>query len=141
MIDYAHSPDGLTCNANVTEEGGKVEAIWTFDRHGELATDVHPVPDEAFRLLWDGIAASLNGGGVFWTCLVADPTRLIDPDAYHVVATVQVSDGRLQHRTFMVPVAHADLTFTTWLALLTATAQPQHGAVELDVGPKELAAV
>ena len=136
MIDYDHSPDGLTRNAVVTDKGGTVEALWSFDRHGGLATEVHGIADAAFGLLWDGIAASLIRGGVFGRCLVTNPTRLIDPAGHHVIAAVQVRDGWMQHRTFMVPAGEADLAFVAWLAVLTATGWPE--PAEPDGAAKEL---
>ena len=66
-------------------------------------------------MLWDGIAASLRGGGIFRACLVTDPARLIDPALYHAITTVQVRDGRMQYWTFMVPFGKADPVFTAWL--------------------------
>ena len=82
-----------------------------LDRDGRLVTDMHPVPDAAFMLLRDGIAVSLDARGVFWDHLVADPTRLIDPAAHHLTATVQAGKGQAQHRTFMVPATQTDRAF------------------------------
>jgi len=87
-----------------------------------------------------GIAASLHGGGVFWACLVIDPTRPIDAAAHHVFATMQVGGGRVQHRTFMIPIDETDLALTDWLIELTTTVLPQLRAPELEIRAKELTA-
>lgn len=129
-IDYDHSPDGLTRNANLTEEGGQAAVLWTSDRHGELVTDAYPVSAAAFARLWDGITGSLDDNGVFRIYSNLDPARLVDADRFHVIATVQVSGTRVQHRTFMVPAEATDPGFATWLALLEATAvAPGRGVV------------
>ena len=138
MIDYDHSPDDQSCNAVVIDTSGGAEAIWTFEWFGELATHVHPAARETFGMLWSGIERSFSRRGVFWTSLVIDPTRLIDPKAFHVIATVQVSDGQVQHRTFMVPVGEDDLAFTSWLAVLATTTQPRPKAAQPSVGTKQL---
>ena len=117
-IDYARRQDSLTCNGILSDMGGTLDALWTFDREGQLVTDEHPLTEQAFALLWDGIAASVSAGGVFWKCLVTDPTRSIDPDLYHVISTVQVQGGWAKHCTFMVPVDEAEPAFLAWLASL-----------------------
>ena len=117
-IDYARRQGGLTCNGILSDMGGAFDALWTFDREGQLVTDERPLTDEAFALLWDGIAASVSAGGVFWRCLVTDPTRLMDPDLYHVISTVQAQGGWAKHRTFMVPAGEAEPAFLAWFESL-----------------------
>lgn len=119
-IDYDHQQDSFFCNAMLSNMTGPFEAHWTFDRDGEMRTDVRALTGEEFGLLWDGIAASLGTGGVFGRCLVDDPTRLIDPAAHHVIATLQVNGSVVQHRTYMVPSDEADPAFMAWLAALAA---------------------
>ncbi len=133
LIDYCYSRNGCPCNAVVYDMDGKVEANWTLDRDGEAMTEVHPVANEAFGLLWERIATSVSGGGVFWTHLVTDPTRLIDPAVHHVISAVNVRDGRLWHRTFMVPAGEADPVFTGWLEALAVLRGLRRGARESDM--------
>lgn len=95
-------------------EGG-FEAHWIFEGRGEIVTEVRPLTQADFALLWDGVAASVGGDGVFGKYLVADPTRLVDPGLYHVITTTQVWEGRLQRRTFMVPTGEMDPMFAAWL--------------------------
>lgn len=126
MIDYDHLQGGSPCNANLSDMEGGFEAHWTFGDNGETVTQARALTDEGFALLWDGIAASVSGDGVFGRCLVADPTRLIDPDHHHVITTTQVQDGQVRHRTFMVPVGETDLAFTTWLEALAVPGGSRH---------------
>lgn len=100
---------------------GRIEAGWTFDRNDETVTEEHALSDEAFGMLWDGIAASLREGGFFRACLFTDPARLIDPALYHVITTVQVQDGRVLYWTFMVPSGEVDPVFTAWLEALAVS--------------------
>ena len=141
LIDYDHAPGDWTCNAVVTAERGGVEAVWTVDRHGQFTTEAYLVANDVFALLWKMIAASLDMGGVFRTCLVIDPTRLIDPATHHVIATVEVEHGQSQHRMFMVPADEVDPTFLAWLSLLNATAQPRRTTSVRNARADELAAV
>ena len=117
-IDYDHLQGGLPCSAVLSDMDGKIEAGWTFDRNDETVTEEHALTDEAFGMLWNGIAASLSGEGIFRACLVTDPARLIDPALYHVITTVQVQDGRVRYWTFMVPSGEVDPVFTAWLEAL-----------------------
>ena len=128
MIDYDHLQSGFRCNGNLSDVDGRFEAHWTFEGRGGTATEARPLTGEEFALLWDGVAASVSGGGVFGRCLVADPTRLIDPDLHHVVVTTQVQDGRLQHRTFMVPSSEADPAFLAWLDALAVAGRAGCGS-------------
>lgn len=128
MIDYDHVQGGFPCNGNLSDVGGGFEAHWTFEGRGGTMTEERRVTREGFALLWDGIAASASRGGVFWRCLVTDPTRLIDPDLHHVITTTQVQDGRLRHRTFMVPSGDADPAFAAWLGALAVPGGARRGA-------------
>lgn len=119
MIDYDHHQGGSQCNGNLSDVEGRFEAHWTFDDdRGGTVTETHALAGERFALLWNGIAASVMGNRVFGKCLVADPTRLVDPDLYHVITTTQVRGGQLQHRTFMVPADETDPAFLAWLDAL-----------------------
>ena len=101
---------------NLSDVEGRIEAHWTFDDdRGGTVTEAHALAGERFALLWNSIAASVMGNRVFGKCLVADPTRLVDPDLYHVITTTQVQGGQLQHRTFMVPADEMDPAFRAWL--------------------------
>ena len=117
-IDYARRQGDLTCNGILSDTDGALDALWTFDREGQLVTDEHLLTGGAFALLWDGIAASVSTGGVFGRCLVTDPTRLIDPDLYHVISTMETQGGWAKHSTFMVPAGEAEPVFAAWLESL-----------------------
>jgi len=106
-------------------EGG-FEAHWIFEGRGETVTEVRPLTQADFALLWDGVAASVGGDAVFGKCLVADPTRLVDPGLYHVITTTQVWEGRLQRRTFMVPTGEMGPMFAAWLNELVVPGQAQN---------------
>ena len=147
MIDYDHSQGGLTSNGNLSNMDGPFEAHWTFDQQGQLVTAQCDLTAGAFALLWDGIAASVGAGGVFWKCLATDPTRLTDPTLYHVVTILKVQDGRAHSRTFLVPSGEADPVFVAWLDILAAPGGVRCGdimpfrkeRVAADVGRSKLA--
>ena len=103
MIDYDRQQDGFPCNGSLSATASEAEARWTFDNYDGTVTEQHPLAPERFALLWDSVAASVRENGIFGACIVADPTRLIDPDRYHVITTTLVQDGWLQHRMFLVP--------------------------------------
>lgn len=118
MIDYDHLQGDRSCNGNLSDVEGGYEAHWTFGSPDGTATEAPFLTGRRFALLWDGIAASLGGDGVFGRCLVTDPTRLVDPASHHVITTTQVRDGRVLHRTFMVPTGESDPAFLAWLDAL-----------------------
>ena len=69
MIDCDHLQGGFPCNSNLSDVDGGFEAHWTFEGRGGTATEARLFTDEKFALLWDSIAASVSGGGVFGRCL------------------------------------------------------------------------
>lgn len=127
MIDYDHIQGDHPCNGNLSDVEGGFEAHWTFEGREGTMTEMRPLTHEGFALLWDGIAASISGGGVFGRCLVTDPTRLIDPDLHHVITTTQVQDGWVRHWTFMVPASEADPAFVAWLDALMVPGGARRG--------------
>ena len=118
LIDYDHTRDGSLCNGIMSDYDVRPEVIWTYDRHGRSVTRTEPVTEAAFATLWDGIAASLKNRGVFWRCLVTDPSCLIDPEAGHVIVATSGTNGHVRHLTFVIPADEADPEFTTWLRAL-----------------------
>ena len=81
-------------------------------------TRTEPVTEAVFATLWDGIAASLKNGGVFWRCLMTDPCRLINPEAGHMIVATSEPIGQVRYLTFVVPIDEADPEFAAWLQAL-----------------------
>lgn len=128
MIDYDHVQGSFPCNGNLSDVDGGFEAHWTYEGRGGTVTEARALTDREFALLWGGIAASVSGDGVFGRCLVTDPNHLVDPASHHVITATQVRDGRLQHRTFMVPSSEADPVFVAWLDNLAVPGGARRGA-------------
>lgn len=131
LIDYDYVRDGALCNGVVSDLDGRPEAVWTYDLPGESVTHTGPVAEAAFVRLWDGIDASLAHRGVFWRFLITDPTRLIGPEAGHVIVATSEQDGSQRYLTFVVPANEADPEFTVWLEdLAVPTVSPLMVAAE-----------
>lgn len=128
MIDYDHHQGGSPCNGNLSDVEGRFEAHWIFDDdRGGTVMETRSLTGEKFALLWNSVAASVMGNHVFGKCLVTDPTRLVDPDLYHIITTTQVQDSQLQHRTFMVPADERDPAFLAWLDALAVPGAVRRG--------------
>jgi hypothetical protein len=122
LIDYDHTRNGALCNGHLSNSGGTLEALWTYDQGAETITHTPLLTEATFTDLWDGINASVASRGVFWRYLVSDPTRPITPDTDHVIVAASEVDGMKRFVTIMVPIGINDLEFHRWLDTLAVPA-------------------